>query len=316
MKLLLRATQGEFFINKRFMQFDINDTVLGKNSATPEHYDAQLLFRIPRSENREQYDISDTNLPFLGFDVWNCYELSFLTDNGLPVSRVMKLIYSAESQYLVESKSLKLYLNAFNMDSFGQTIAQAEKMVEEIITKDLSALLETEVRVTLFGAECPVQQAFPQLQKRHLSDLVPADMQESIQFKRFTESPELLRSIETDTSHSYAFCSDLLRSNCRVTNQPDWGDLFVEMTTKHEIELCSVMEYLVSFRKENHFHEEVVEMIYKRFSDIFNPEKLMVAAMYTRRGGIDINPIRASHLELLDTVLLSPEVRVDKTLRQ
>ena len=298
------------------MQFNINDTILGKTASTPEHYDAQLLFRIPRSENREQYGISDANLPFVGFDVWNCYELSFLTDNGLPVSRVMKLIYPADSRYLVESKSLKLYLNAFNMDSFGQTIAQAEKKVAEIITKDLSALLEIEVHVTLFGVEGPVQQAFPMLQKRHLSDLVPAEMQESIRFERFTESPELLRSIETDTSHSYAFCSDLLRSNCRVTNQPDWGDLFVEMTTKHEIELGSVMEYLVSFRKENHFHEEVVEMIYKRFSDIFNPEKLMVAAMYTRRGGIDINPIRASHLELLDTVLLSPEVRVDKTLRQ
>jgi len=298
------------------MQFNINDTILGKAASTPEHYDAQLLFRIPRSENREQYGISDANLPFVGFDVWNCYELSFLTDNGLPVSRVMKLIYPADSRYLVESKSLKLYLNAFNMDSFGQTIAQAEKKVAEIITKDLSALLEIEVHVTLFGVEEPVQQAFPMLQKRHLSDLVPAEMQESIRFERFTESPELLRSIETDTSHSYAFCSDLLRSNCRVTNQPDWGDLFVEMTTKHEIELGSVMEYLVSFRKENHFHEEVVEMIYKRFSDIFNPEKLMVAAMYTRRGGIDINPIRASHLELLDTVLLSPEVRVDKTLRQ
>ena len=298
------------------MQFNINDTILGKIASTPEHYDAQLLFRIPRSENREQYGISDANLPFVGFDVWNCYELSFLTDNGLPVSRVMKLIYPADSRYLVESKSLKLYLNAFNMDSFGQTIAQAEKMVAEIITKDLSALLEIEVHVTLFGVDGPVQQAFPMLQKRHLSDLVPVELQESIQFKRFTESPELLRSIETDTSHSYAFCSDLLRSNCRVTNQPDWGDLFVEMTTKHEIELGSVMEYLVSFRKENHFHEEVVEMIYKRFSDIFNPEKLMVAAMYTRRGGIDINPIRASHLELLDTMLLSPEVRVDKTLRQ
>ena len=298
------------------MQFNINDTILGKAASTPEHYDAQLLFRIPRSENREQYGISDANLPFVGFDVWNCYELSFLTDNGLPVSRVMKLIYPADSRYLVESKSLKLYLNAFNMDSFGQTIAQAEKKVVEIITKDLSAMLEIEVHVTLFGVDGPVQQAFPMLQKRHLSDLVPVELQESIQFKRFTESPELLRSIETDTSHSYAFCSDLLRSNCRVTNQPDWGDLFVEMTTKHEIELGSVMEYLVSFRKENHFHEEVVEMIYKRFSDIFNPEKLMIAAMYTRRGGIDINPIRASHLELLDTVLLSPEVRVDKTLRQ
>ncbi len=298
------------------MQFNINDTILGKTASTPEHYDTQLLFRIPRSENREQYGILDANLPFVGFDVWNCYELSFLTDNGLPVSRVMKLIYPADSRYLVESKSLKLYLNAFNMDSFGQTIAQAEKKVAEIIAKDLSALLEIEVHVTLFGVDVPVQQAFPQLQKRNLSDLVPVEMQESIQFIRFTESPELLRSIETDISHSYAFCSDLLRSNCRVTNQPDWGDLFVEITTKHEIELGSVMEYLVSFRKENHFHEEVVEMIYKRFSDIFNPEKLMIAAMYTRRGGIDINPIRASHLELLDTVLISPEVRVDKTLRQ
>jgi 7-cyano-7-deazaguanine reductase len=298
------------------MQFNINDTILGKTASTPEHYDAQLLFRIPRSENREQYGISDTTLPFVGFDVWNCYELSFLTDNGLPVSRVMKLIYSADSRYLVESKSLKLYLNAFNMDSFGRTIAQAEKKVAEIITKDLSALLEIEVHVTLFGVDGPVQQAFAQLQKRYLSDFVPAEMQESIRFERFTESPELLRSIETDTSHSYAFCSDLLRSNCRVTNQPDWGDLFVEMTTKHEVELGSVMEYLVSFRKENHFHEEVVEMIYKRFSDIFNPEKLMVAAMYTRRGGIDINPIRASHVELLDEMLVSTACRVEKTLRQ
>ncbi|MBV5283345.1 MAG: NADPH-dependent 7-cyano-7-deazaguanine reductase QueF [Paludibacter sp.] len=298
------------------MQFNINDTILGKTASTPEHYDPQLLFRIPRSENREQYGISDTNLPFVGFDVWNCYELSFLTDNGLPVSRVMKLIYSADSRYLVESKSLKLYLNAFNMDSFGQTIAQAEKKVAEIIAKDLSVLLETEARVTLFGADSAVQQAFPQLQKRHLSHLVPLEAQEFILFKRFTESPELLRSTETEDLHSYAFSTDLLRSNCRVTNQPDWGDLFVEMTTKQEIELGSIMEYLVSFRKENHFHEEVVEMIYKRFSAIFNPEKLMVAAMYTRRGGIDINPIRASHLELLDTVLISPEVRVDKTLRQ
>jgi 7-cyano-7-deazaguanine reductase len=107
-----------------------------------------------------------------------------------------------------------------------------------------------------------------------------------------------------------------LRSNCRVTNQPDWGDLFVEMTTLHEIELSSVMEYLVSFRKENHFHEEVVEMIYKRFLDAFEPSKLMVAAMYTRRGGIDINPIRASHIELIDEVFVSESCRVAKTLRQ
>ena len=85
------------------MQFNINDTILGKTASTPEHYDAQLLFRIPRSENREQYDISEANLPFVGFDVWNCYELSFLTDNGLPVSRVIKLIYPARDQKLADT---------------------------------------------------------------------------------------------------------------------------------------------------------------------------------------------------------------------
>lgn len=298
------------------MKFNINDTVLGKNAETPEHYDSKILFKIPRFENRVQYDISASNLPFVGYDVWNCYELSFLTDNGLPVSRVMKLIYSAKSEFLVESKSLKLYLNAFNMDSFGKSIFEAEKKVVQIITQDLNDLLETNVKVVLFGADDPVDVAFPMLKNCFLSDLIPLDAQEAIQFTRFTESPELLRSTKTDKLHTYAFCSDLLRSNCRVTNQPDWGDLIVEMTTMHEIDLSSIMEYLVSFRKENHFHEEVVEMIYKRFLDIFTPQKIMVAAMYTRRGGIDINPIRASHEELLDNVLVSTDMRVGKTLRQ
>src|SRR5665647_1774790 len=184
------------------MQFNINDTVLGKNAATPEHYDAQLLFRIPRSENREQYDITDENLPFVGFDVWNCYELSFLTDNGMPVSRIMKLIYPADSPFLVESKSLKLYLNAFNMDSFGKTRIQAEKRVRDVITRDLSTLLLTEVRVILFDAASAVLEAFPQI-KADLADLVSLEKQESISFTRFNESPELLQSIKKDTIQHY-----------------------------------------------------------------------------------------------------------------
>jgi len=298
------------------MQFNINDTILGKNASTPEKYDASLLFRIPRTENREQYDIHDGNLPFIGFDVWNCYELSFLTDNGLPVSRVMKLIYPADSPFLVESKSLKLYLNAFNMDSFGRTIIEAEKRVVDVITRDLSTLLLTEVRVILFDADSSVLEAFPQLKDADLAGQVSLEKQESISFTRFNESPELLISTKTDEMQHYAFRSDMLRSNCRVTNQPDWGDLFVEMTTVHQIDLSTVMEYLISFRKENHFHEEVVEMIYKRFLNKFEPETLMVAAMYTRRGGIDINPIRVSHSKLLDAAMLSTTCRLAKNLRQ
>lgn len=298
------------------MQFDINDTALGKTSATPEHYDASLLFRIPRSENREQYGIQDTKLPFVGYDIWNCYEVSFLTNNGLPISRVVKLIYPSDSQYLVESKSLKLYLNAFNMEVFGISSSEAENRVREIIKVDLSLLLETKVEVILFNAESKEKEAFKELKDKDLVQLVSKEKQENLQFSHFTETPALLHSKLTDSVHTYSFRTDLLRSNCRVTNQPDWGDLFVTIETKHLIELSSIMEYLVSFRKENHFHEEVVEMIYKRFLDHFQAKKLMVAAMYTRRGGIDINPIRASHLELVDKVMISPIYRVKKTMRQ
>jgi 7-cyano-7-deazaguanine reductase len=296
--------------------FNIHDTALGKPVNTPEKYDSSLLFRIPRSENRLHYGLDDEHLPFVGFDIWNCYEVSFLTDNGLPVSRVMKLIYGAESTYLVESKSLKLYLNSFNMDRFGKTVAKAEERVGVTISHDLSILLETQVYVSLFDSTCEIREPFPAFRNNELSVLVPKLKQETISFTHFNESPEILTGELTDFDHSFLFRTDLLRSNCRVTNQPDWGDLYVQMTTRYKIELSSVIQYLVSFRKENHFHEEVVEMIYKRFYDIFKPSTLMVAAMYTRRGGIDINPMRASHPGLLDETLMSSKLMATKTLRQ
>lgn len=297
-------------------KFNVFDALLGKKVATAEKYDPSLLFRIPRSENRVHYGLHDENLPFVGFDVWNCYEVSFLTDNGLPVSRVMKLVYAADSLFLVESKSLKLYLNSFNMDRCGKTIALAEERVGVTVSQDLSNLLEAQVYVSLFDTKCEVRRAFPTFVNVDLAALVPLKVQESIHFTRFTEAPDLIRCEKTEALHSYLFRTDLLRSNCRVTHQPDWGDLFVEMTAHRDIDLSSIMEYLISFRKENHFHEEVVEMIYKRFWDIFEPETLMVAAMYTRRGGIDINPIRASHAELIDETLVSTKLMVEKTQRQ
>ena len=298
------------------IEFNLKDSILGKEASIPEKYDASLLFRIPRSENRLRYSIEDTNLPFVGFDVWNCYELSFLTNNGLPVNRVIKMIYPAENTYLVESKSLKLYLNSFNMDKFGKTISEAIEKVKAIIKTDLSQLLETDVKIIFFDLNSHEQQPFSEFENYYLNEIVSDEIQESISFTEFKENPALLKSKNSDNVLEYRFFTDLLRSNCRVTNQPDWGDLFVRISTKQEIDLSSVMEYLVSFRQENHFHEEVVEMIYKRFNDIFKPVKLMVAAMYTRRGGIDINPIRASHIELLDETLISAEVRMKKTLRQ
>lgn len=296
------------------MDFNLHDSLLGKHTATPEKYNASLLFRIPRSENRIHYGLEARNLPFIGYDVWNCYEVSFLTDNGLPVSRVLKIIYSSDSEFLVESKSLKLYLNAFNMDRFGKTVVEACEKVQQLIVADLKALLETPVKVIFFDHRAEARKPFSSFP--HINELVSVEIQESISFSHFNETPGLLKSRPTGEIHKYVFQSDLLRSNCRVTDQPDWGDLFVQISTKHEIDLSSVIEYLVSFRKENHFHEEVVEMIYKRFYDHFEPEKLMVSAMYTRRGGIDINPIRASHAGMIDEWLVSAAYMAGKTLRQ
>lgn len=296
--------------------FNLEGSLLGKEASNPEKYDASLLFRIPRSENRERYGIHDSCLPFTGFDVWNCYEVSFLTDNGLPVSRMMKMIYPCESEFLVESKSLKLYLNSFNMERFGNSVEKAENSVISLIIKDLNQLLGVRVQVILFSDKNDEENAFTDLKNKHLVDFVSADKLREMKFSHFLESPELLKCTLSEGLHEYAFKSDLLRSNCRVTNQPDWGDLFVRITTNHVIDLSSVVAYLVSFRKENHFHEEVVEMIYKRFFDIFKPEKLLVAAMYTRRGGIDINPMRASHPDLFDAAFLSTTKRLAKTLRQ
>jgi len=176
--------------------------------------------------------------------------------------------------------------------------------------------LETKVQAILFTDQSAEMIPFHELADKQLTDLVSAEKLEQIEFSHFLESPDLLKAELTDTVHEYAFRSDLLRSNCRVTNQPDWGDLFVRMRTKSVVDLSTIVAYLVSFRKENHFHEEVVEMIYKRFWDIFEPEELMVAAMYTRRGGIDINPVRASHAALLDEAFVSSTKRLAKTLRQ
>ena len=296
--------------------FTLDKSQLGKKADSPDRYDASLLFRIPRSENRIRYSIENTQLPFTGVDVWNCYEVSFLTANGLPVSRMMKMIYSCESEFLVESKSLKLYLNSFNMERFDKTIQGAEDTVTKIIETELCKLLESKVIVILFDDSSLEHSAFNDLKNNQLIDLIPAEKLENIEFAHFLEAPELLIGNFNDKNHEYAFRTDLLRSNCRVTNQPDWGDLFVRITTNYEIDFASVLSYLVSFRKENHFHEEVVEMIYKRFHDIFKPEKLLVSAMYTRRGGIDINPIRVSHSELIDEAFLSTTKRLGKTLRQ
>jgi len=177
-----------------------------------------------------------------------------------------------------------------------------------MVKDDLETLLETEITVHFFfgGNTYPVFERFVDI--KSLVDT------KDIVFEDYNENPRLLRT-EAVQSEEYV-STDFLRSNCKITNQADWGTLFLYYKGSKRLDLTSFCKYVVSFRSENHFHEEVVEMIYKRLWDVLIPDELMVSAIYTRRGGIDICPVRASHSELFEQNLTSASVLCGKLLRQ
>lgn len=267
---------------------EIASKFLGKRVSGSENYDPSLLVAIPREENRKQYNLQNDKLPFCGWDIWHAYEFSAMTENGIPVTRLIKLKYSCNSEFLVESKSLKLYLNSFNMSRFGQNIEECLKICKSKIEKDLSEKLQTEVRINFIDNKTQKVQIFQNFQ-----NIMQFVNEKDITVEKFKEAPEVLQTKENDETKEYYLTFDSLRSNCRVTHQPDFGDMFLYYKSKKHITEKSLVKYLSSFRSEYHFHEECCEMIFKRLSDILNKgDKLLVCALYTRRGGIDICPSR------------------------
>ena len=280
-------------------------THLGKKSQGSEKYNPLLLVAIPRCENRKQYNIDDNNLPFDGFDVWHAYEFSALTQNGVPVTRLLKLKYDSKSKFLVESKSLKLYLNSFNMSKFGATVNECLEICKNIIEKDLEEKLKTKIEANFIENSAERKEIFKNFQ--NIMNFVD---EKTLKVEKFKEAPELLETKETDEEKSYYLRFDSLRSNCRVTHQPDFGDLFLYYKSKKHILEDSLIKYLSSFRSEFHFHEECCEMIYKRLNDLLdNDDELFVCALYTRRGGIDICPVRRSKNYKPDEVLTLGDVK-------
>ena len=278
---------------------ELASTHLGKKSQGSENYNPSLLVAIPRCENRKQYNINDNSLPFDGFDVWHAYEFSALTQNGVPVTRLLKLKYDCKSKFLVESKSLKLYLNSFNMSKFGADVNECLEICKNIIEKDLSEKLHTKIKANFIENSAERKEIFKKFQ--NIMNFVD---EKTLKVEKFKEAPELLETIETEDEKSYYLKFDSLRSNCRVTHQPDFGDLYLYYKSKKHILEDSLIKYLSSFRSEYHFHEECCEMIFKRLYDLLNNgDKLFVCALYTRRGGIDICPARWSKSHKPDEVL-------------
>ena len=273
-----------------------------------DQYNSDLLVKIPRNLNREGYGL--TGKEFVGVDVWNAYEVSAITTKGQPVAGMLKIVCPSDSENHVESKSIKLYLNSFNMTQIGDTAADCITGIEARVKRDLDELLETNTTVSFYASEFETEPLSFSDEYQDVSDIADLD---SIDFTAFKSDASQLESGE---GNELRVRSNLLRSNCRVTNQPDWGDVFIHIEGEDVPSAESLAKYIVSHRTVSHFHEEICEMIYAHLTERFKPSKLMVSCLYTRRGGIDINPIRATHSSLIPEFFTSPEYIIRKTLRQ
>ena len=292
---------------------DIASKHLGKvgGDGYKDTYSPELLVKVPRYLNREGYGLTSDS--FVGVDTWNCYEVSAITTKGQPVAGMLKIVCPSDSEYHVESKSIKLYLNSFNMTRIADNARDCISGIEARVKRDLDELLETNTIVSFYASdEEGISISFEDY--RDLGDIVDLD---EIDFTAFQSDANQLESYEPDGGlEELKLKSNLLRSNCRVTNQPDWGDVFIKIKGKKLPTADSLAKYIVSHRTVSHFHEEICEMVYKHLTDAYQPEQLMVACLYTRRGGLDINPVRASHSMLIPAMFEAKEFRLAKTLRQ
>ena len=260
---------------------------LGKHTDYVSQYDPKQLYPIARSVARENLGLG-AQLPFQGVDLWTAFELSWLNANGLPQAAVAEFELPASSNNIIESKSFKLYLNSFNQSQFD---SWAE--VEQRLTTDLSAAAEGSVVVSLMTlAQAQVRYPLITPPGQCIDDL-------DIAIKHYHPRPELLaldsgRDGEIVTETLY---SNLLKTNCPVTGQPDWATLWIDYTGP-AMDKAALLAYVVSFREHQDFHEQCVERCFLDIQARLKPQSLSVYARYTRRGGLDINPFRTTGGEL------------------
>ena len=251
---------------------------LGQKVDYIEQYTPELLQGVPRTLSREQIGVAQP-LPFGGVDIWNGYELSWLNPKGKPQVAILQCRVPIDSQNLIESKSFKLYLNSFNQSVFGS----ADEVARHL-TKDLSACAQAPVEVQLFSAG-----QFGALQLGELDGTVIDEL--DIEINAYEPSPELLTTGDQQVSETLV--SHLLKSNCLITSQPDWASVQIHYEGA-AIDRAGLLAYLISFRRHNEFHEQCIERIFCDLMNRCKPHKLAVYARYTRRGGLDINPLRAN----------------------
>jgi 7-cyano-7-deazaguanine reductase len=259
---------------------ELSKLTLGKSTQYCSEYTADLLQGVPRSLNRDDLALNQSNLPFFGEDVWYGYELSWLNEKGKPVVAVAEFRFACTSKNIVESKSFKLYLNSFNQTRFASI-----KDVEKILTKDLSKIAGSEANISLFGVDhCPALD-------------IAKNSDNCFCIDNYQYDAKLLAEAQNkghDSQVEEYLVSHLLKSNCLITNQPDWASVYIRYRG-NAIDHATLLKYLISFRQHNEFHEQCVERIYCDMQQFCQLDELTIFARYTRRGGLDINPFRSSH---------------------
>jgi len=279
--MLCRASQ----INpKQNSIYSMATLPLGQATQYPDQYDPSLLFQIPRSENRLKLNIKqDQALPFVGVDIWNAFELSWLNPKGKPQIALAEFQIPADSPNMIESKSFKLYLNSLNNARFAD-----EQEVRERLIKDLSGAAGSKITARLQANEAIAKKGMQEMGGVLLDRLdieidphIPAD-------------PSLLGINEDFGPIEQCLVSHLLKSNCPVTGQPDWASVQIRYQGRPILEE-GLLRYLIGFRQLGEFHEHCVETIFSDIKRECKPDKLSVYARYTRRGGLDINPFRTDH---------------------
>ena len=253
-------------------------SLLGKDTQYPTTYQPDILFPIARADARQAY----THVTGIqqGLDWWHIFEISWLNAHGIPQVAIGRMTLPASSPNLIESKSLKLYFNSMNFTQFDTQAAFIAT-----VEKDLSHAAQAPVTLDLFQVDA-LETSQPE--GMCIDDLIPTQLENH-------PNANLLQLDESAENVEVQFYSHLLRSNCPVTEQPDWGTVFIRYQGKKPC-YRSILAYIISYRQHNGFHEQCVEQMYADLWRTFNPERLMVYATYTRRGGLDINPCRVSDL--------------------
>jgi len=258
---------------------ELSGLTLGQKTEYNHQYDASLLQPVPRSLNRDDLQLAG-DLPFKGCDIWTLYEISWLNSNGLPQVAIGEVSIPAESQNLIESKSFKLYLNSFNQSKF-----ESWQQVEDTLVKDLSGCANAPVSVSLKRLNEYTSQPIADMDGSCIDD-------QDIVIDSYEFDPSYLEKATGSEKVSETLHSHLLKSNCLITNQPDWGSVEIKYSG-NKIDQQALLRYIVSFREHNEFHEQCVERIFMDIQNYCKPESLTVMARYTRRGGLDINPFRS-----------------------